>query len=412
MKPEFWLSNLVAYWLQVGLITALAALMLRVSRVRSPGAVLGYWQALLGICLLLPAFEPWNVAPPAIAGISLGKASFGRMAALDVENPSVFALLAAAIAGGIAIRLIWLAIGYARLCRLRHTACPLDTGHPGIECSRQLAGLKPEVYLSKDIEGPATFGIWRPAVLLPIRWLELDVDRQSAVACHEFLHVRRRDWAFHAAEEITRALLWFHPAIWWLTAEIRLAREQVVDRAAVRFTGARRQYVEALLAFADVNGALQVAAAPAFSQERHLARRIRSILEEVSMKKSRLITSLAGIAVLLAVAGVFAVRVFPLHSRRVHSVSEPGMVAPRVIQKADPAYTESARNAKISGTVVVGVEVFPDGRAHNMRIERSLEPGLDRNALDAISNWRFTPGTKDGKPVPVAATIEVNFRLL
>ena len=129
------------------------------------------------------------------------------------------------------------------------------------------------------------------------------------------------------------------------------------------------------------------------------------------MKKSRLITSLAGIALLLA-AGALVVWVFPLQSRRVHRVSEPGMVAPRVVQKVDPGYTASARDAKISGTVVVVLEVHPDGRAHNMRIERSLDPGLDQKALDAISKWQFAPGTKDGKPVLVAATIEVNFRLL
>ncbi len=412
MNLELWFVNLAAYWLQVGLVTALAALMLQVARVRSPGAVLGYWQALLGIWLVLPALEPWRTVPPALAGISIAMTSSGRISALGVENPSVLALLAAVIAGGIAIRLIWLAIGYARLCRFRRVARRLDPHQPGIDQWRRLIGVQPEIYFSDEVEGPVTFGIWRPAVLLPRHWLELDVHRQSAVACHEFLHVRRRDWAFHAGEEIIRALLWFHPAIWWLIAEIRLAREQVVDRAAVRLTGARRQYVEALLAFAEVNRGLRIAAAPTFSQERHLARRIKSILEEVSMKKSRLIASLAGIALLLAVAGALIVWVFPLQSRPVHTMSEAGMVAPRVVQKVEPAYTASARNAKISGTVVLVLEVHPDGRAHNLRIKRSLDPGLDRNAIDAISNWRFSPGTKDGRPVPVAATIEVNFRLL
>ena len=46
-----------------------------------------------------------------------------------------------------------------------------------------------------------------------------------------------------------------------------------------------------------------------------------------------------------------------------------------------------------------------------MRIEESLDPGLDQKALDAISQWRFKPGTKNGEPVKVKATIEVNFQL-
>jgi TonB family protein len=60
----------------------------------------------------------------------------------------------------------------------------------------------------------------------------------------------------------------------------------------------------------------------------------------------------------------------------------------------------------------MNVEVHPDGRAHNLQIERALDPGLDQNALEAVSAWRFQPATKDGRPVAVKATIEINFRLL
>jgi len=64
------------------------------------------------------------------------------------------------------------------------------------------------------------------------------------------------------------------------------------------------------------------------------------------------------------------------------------------------------------GTVVLAVEVEPDGAPHNIRVVRGLGFGLDENAIDAVSQWKFQPGMKDGVPVTVAATIEVNFRLL
>jgi TonB family protein len=89
-----------------------------------------------------------------------------------------------------------------------------------------------------------------------------------------------------------------------------------------------------------------------------------------------------------------------------------GVSAPVLLYKVEPEYSEEARKAKYQGTVVVYAEVDPSGRAVNPRIVRSLGLGLDERALDAIKKWKFRPGYKDGKPVTVAATIEINFRLL
>jgi TonB family protein len=89
-----------------------------------------------------------------------------------------------------------------------------------------------------------------------------------------------------------------------------------------------------------------------------------------------------------------------------------GVTAPSVLYKVEPAYSESARQAKIMGAVLLSIVVEPDGRASNIRVARSLEASLDQKAIDAVSRWKFRPGTKDGMPVPVQASIEVNFRLL
>ncbi len=87
-----------------------------------------------------------------------------------------------------------------------------------------------------------------------------------------------------------------------------------------------------------------------------------------------------------------------------------GVTAPTLVSKVEPAYTEQARAAGLQGTVVLYIEVDPTGRAYNIRVQRSLGLGLDETAIEAVRQWRFTPGKKDGKPVTVAATIEVNFR--
>ena len=89
-----------------------------------------------------------------------------------------------------------------------------------------------------------------------------------------------------------------------------------------------------------------------------------------------------------------------------------GVSAPRVLFKVEPEYSEEARKAKWQGTVVLTVIVDEAGRPSHVSVLRSLGLGLDQKAIDAVSQWRFKPGLKDGKAVPVIATIEVNFRLL
>ena len=89
-----------------------------------------------------------------------------------------------------------------------------------------------------------------------------------------------------------------------------------------------------------------------------------------------------------------------------------GVSAPSVIFKVEPEYSEEARKAKFQGTVVLFVVVDEHGNPRDLRVIRPLGLGLDQKAVEAVEKWKFRPGMKDGKPVPVQATIEVNFRLL
>jgi TonB family protein len=82
------------------------------------------------------------------------------------------------------------------------------------------------------------------------------------------------------------------------------------------------------------------------------------------------------------------------------------VTAPSVLHKVEPEYSKEALKAKLEGTVVLYVEVGPDGLARNLRVVRGLGSGLDEKAVEAVGQWQFQPGVKDGKPVTVAATIE------
>ena len=89
-----------------------------------------------------------------------------------------------------------------------------------------------------------------------------------------------------------------------------------------------------------------------------------------------------------------------------------GVKAPSLLYKVEPEYSEEARAAKYSGTVRLKVVVDVDGKAKDIDVVNALGLGLDEQAVLAIQRWTFKPGEKDGAPVAVMATIEVNFKLM
>jgi TonB family protein len=89
-----------------------------------------------------------------------------------------------------------------------------------------------------------------------------------------------------------------------------------------------------------------------------------------------------------------------------------GVAAPTLVYKLEPSYSVEARALKVQGTVVLAVVIGTDGTAGDVQLRQSVGYGLDEQALKAITQWTFKPGTRDGMAVPVQASIQVNFRLL
>lgn len=88
-----------------------------------------------------------------------------------------------------------------------------------------------------------------------------------------------------------------------------------------------------------------------------------------------------------------------------------GISAPTAISAPDPDYTEEARRAKKQGTCVLWLIVDSSGHPRDIRVARGLGFGLDAKAIEAVKQWRFQPSLKDGKPVDVQISVEVEFHL-
>jgi protein TonB len=88
-----------------------------------------------------------------------------------------------------------------------------------------------------------------------------------------------------------------------------------------------------------------------------------------------------------------------------------GVTAPRLLVRVEHRYTEEALERRIQGAVWLELMVDRDGRPADIRVVRSLDPGLDGEAVNAVRQWRFAPGTLAGLPVDVLVVVVVDFRI-
>jgi TonB family protein len=88
------------------------------------------------------------------------------------------------------------------------------------------------------------------------------------------------------------------------------------------------------------------------------------------------------------------------------------VTAPRILSKVEPQYSEEARKNKLQGTISMSMVVDATGAPTQIAILYPLGMGLDQEAINAVSQWRFSPGTRNGAPVPVFTQIEVSFHTL
>jgi beta-lactamase regulating signal transducer with metallopeptidase domain len=117
------------------------------------------------------------------------------------------------------------------------------------DLKRQLKLSKPiQLLINTEIDTPMVVGCLRPAVLIPLSALTgLSQEQLTAVLAHELAHIRRHDFLINILQRCVESLLFYHPGVWWLSARIRMEREHCCDDIAVRTSGDRRTYVQALV---------------------------------------------------------------------------------------------------------------------------------------------------------------------
>lgn len=147
------------------------------------------------------------------------------------------------------------------------------------EASRRL-GIRQCVALfqSERIQVPVALGFLKPVVLVPVGLLtNLDKHQVEAVLLHELAHIRRHDYLVNLLQSFADAVFAFHPAVHWLSARIREARESCCDETAVCCTGDKKGYVEALVSFSE-SSLLPSCAMAIGGNKMHLLNRVKTII--------------------------------------------------------------------------------------------------------------------------------------
>jgi beta-lactamase regulating signal transducer with metallopeptidase domain len=392
MTGALTLDNLVPWLVQVSAVSLLGTLLPMIF-IRHARTRLAFGYVALIVCLLLPFVQPRVVsrarqspdvkrsagalntpAPttksPRVAAAVVtdeanhqvgedvaraathadARASESSAASSWHVNASVAQWLAWVIGAGALFGLARLVIAAWHIRRLRIAATPLFPVPQSVEDAAALVGAHGLVCLSPSTASPAALGVFRPVVLMPASFLDLDVAAQRAVACHEFLHVRRRDWLLAFVERVIAAAMWCSP-IAWLISEIRLAREQVVDAEVVRLTDSRDVYIRALLDIARGRPMFDGVPVPMFLRRRHLTHRVHALLEEASTSFGRLSLGCAVTTMALLAGTVVAVGAFPLvitvkpsEAALVRRVAAPAPIA-EVIQQPQEARVDAPKQA-------------------------------------------------------------------
>jgi len=384
-------TYLISVGMKSTLLLATGLLLLRCLRGQS--AALRHLVCLTALvsAAIVPVLALWAPQWTYLISVPAGRSTGSGVSDVGT-NPLSWALALASVwALGVLVMAIRAAGGWVVLWRARRTSVHFRNGD------------SVEIRLA-NVSTPLTCGVLRPLILLPMNAREWDDTRLLAVLLHEAAHVQRRDCLAKYVAQAPRALLWWNPLAWMIAARLDHEQELASDDAVLSAGVAADAYAKVLLEAArECSSSLLLGCAMNASST--LRERLARLFEHrPGASRATRRTAMAIPLVLVLMTSVsFAEKIYKVG---------PGIVAPRVLQKSEPQYTDEARAAKLEGTVELTVVVGVDQRAHDIEVIKSLDLGLDTSAIRSIQTWRFQPGTKNGKPVPVRAKIAVNFRLL
>jgi bla regulator protein BlaR1 len=247
------------------------------------------------------------------------------------------------------------------------------------------------------IASPVTAGFWRPVLLLPASLLTgMPPTLLEALIAHELGHVKRADYLVNLAQNVIETLLFYHPAVWWLSRCIRTERERIADDLAAQHVGERplaialselekHQFSHHDLALAANGGDLMS----------RITRLLRPAPQPFHWKAALPVLGLTA----ALIAGCAQAPASPPPTPPVATAPVP-LATKALVQFyscAKPAYPQQSRRDQHTGAVKLSFLIGTDGNVHDSRVEQSSgHVLLDEAARMAIAKCTFKPATENG----------------
>ena len=282
------------------------------------------------------------------------------------------------------------------------------------------------IVVASNVSGPITMGILRRTILLPMGLQRSLSDEDfDAVIAHEFAHMRRWDFAKNVLYEALSLPIVYHPLLWLTRVRIAESREIVCDAMAAEAVAGREKYARSLLRLASmlVQGTpARTLHAIGIFDANTFERRVMSLTEKsMQLRGTRRIAMVAACVVfgLGTCASALALRMevsAPAPQSTEQSADGPharisgGVMAGNILSKATPIYPQEAKDAGISGTVVLHALISKEGTVKSLQVISGPKE-LQIAALDAVKQWTYRPYLLNGEPTEVDTTIMVNFNL-
>ena len=384
----------------IGCATAVALLAMRNARPQQRYALA--CGALL-LCLAWPALELAGRLTGG-SGNGAGVTVMARMASTAfVTDSSAFAwcqdklpLIVMAWAACSAVLTARLGLGLLWIGRVsaRHAGNP----HWQAKLSRMAlqigVGREVRLRIVDGLSSPITAGWWRPVVLVPACLISgLPPELLEALLAHELGHVKRFDYLVNLGQNLVETLLFYHPAVWWISGRIRVEREQIADDVAADHLGEPRRLALALSELERFQFSTHHLAQAANGGDlmSRIKRLLRPDAQALNWKAAIPVLGLAA-ACVAGCAGMPAAQ------------APAAPVIPAVADFsscAKPHYPKESLTLGHQGTVTLGFKISADGKVEESTLKRSSGfPLLDEAAREAIAKCRFRPATQAGKPVP------------